>query len=239
MRLQDKVALVTGGSRGIGQAVVELFAKHGAVVISGDIIPPTYDPPENVTNVHLDVTKEGDWKSAVADILEKHGKIDILVNNAGYATYEPLHELELAHWNKLIALLQTGAFLGMREVIPQMRSQRSGSIVNMSSMLGNICFPGAHAYHAAKAAVSHMTKNAAVSYAADGIRANSVHPGIIDTPLIGEMEKQMQDWVVERTPMKRMGKPAEVANCVLFLASDDAGFVTGAELAIDGGYAIQ
>jgi NAD(P)-dependent dehydrogenase (short-subunit alcohol dehydrogenase family) len=240
MRLQNKIALVTGGSRGIGQAVVERFAKEGALVISGDIITPAYNLPENVTNVHLDVTSEDDWKSVVAGALHKHGKLDILVNNAGYMTYEAtVHELELEAWNRLIALLQTGVFLGTREVISPMLSQRSGSIVNMSSMLGNIVFPGAHAYHAAKAAVRHMTKNVAVTYAAEGIRANSVHPGIIDTPLIGLMEKEMSDWVVDRTPMKRMGRTAEVANAVLFLASDEAGFVTGAELAIDGGYAVQ
>jgi NAD(P)-dependent dehydrogenase (short-subunit alcohol dehydrogenase family) len=238
MRLQKKVALVTGGARGIGQAIVELFAAEGATVISGDIIAPTYDPPKGVTNVSLDVTKEGNWKSVVADILEKHGKIDVLVNNAGYITYEPVHLLELETWNRMIALLQTGVFLGMREVISPMLRQRSGSIVNMSSMLGNICFPAAHAYHAGKAAVRHMTKNAALTYATEGIRVNSVHPGIIDTPLIGMMEKEMSSGVVERTPMKRMGKPVEVANCALFLASDDTAFVTGAELAVDGGYVL-
>ena len=240
MRLHNKVALVTGGSRGIGQAVVERFAREGAIVISGDVIAPAYAALENVTNVHLDVTKEGDWKVAVGDILQRHGKIDVLVNNAGYMTYEStIHDLELEAWDRLIALLQTGVFLGMREVLSPMLKQGSGSIVNMSSMLGNVCFPGAHAYHAAKAAVRHMTKNVAVTYAAQGIRANSVHPGIIDTPLIGLMEKEMSGGVVELTPMKRMGRPSEVASAVLFLASDEAEFMTGAELAIDGGFAIQ
>ena len=142
-------------------------------------------------------------------------------------------------WMKMIAVDQTGVFLGMRRAVRVMRTQKSGSIVNISSIWGSAAVAGAHAYHAAKGAVRNMTKNAAMTYVADGIRVNSVHPGFIDTPLTQAQAPELNDVVIASTPMKREGKPIEVAYGCLFLASDEASYITGAELAIDGGYLAQ
>jgi NAD(P)-dependent dehydrogenase (short-subunit alcohol dehydrogenase family) len=238
MRLENKVALVTGGSRGMGRAVVERFSEEGAIVIAGDVIEAHGPSLKGATNVALDVTSEANWKTVVADLLAKHGRLDILVNNAGILNEDPLGDLTLSDWNRSIAVNQTGVFLGMREAVPAMRRQKTGSIINFSSTWGITAVSGAHVYHATKGAVRTMTKNAAMTYVSDGIRVNSVHPGIIDTDMIGTMRAASEP-VVEATPMKRMGKPIEVANGVLFLASDEASYITGAELVIDGGYLAQ
>jgi len=235
MRVSNKIALVTGGSRGIGRAISELLAKEGATVISGDIKEPGTASPSGITDVRLDVTSESDWAKVVDKVVSEHGRVDILVNNAGYITYEPVHELSLDSWHSSIALMQTGVFLGMREVIPIMQKQKSGSIINFSSIWGNVAVPGAHAYHAAKGAVRIMTKNAALTYVGDGIRVNSVHPGITDTPLVASQPKEISEAVVGQVPMKRKGKPIEMAYGVLYLASDESSYTTGAELVIDGG----
>ena len=184
MRLENKVTLVTGGSRGIGEAIVTRFAAEGAIVISGDIRKPTYNQPKDVEHIDLDVTTEEGWKATVDHIAGKHGRIDILVNNAGFATVEPLLEVTLDVWHKTIALHQTGMLLGMREVISHMIKQHSGSIINLSSILGIRAAPIAFSYQAVKAAVCHMSKSAAVTHVGDGIRVNSVHPGGADTPLL-------------------------------------------------------
>jgi len=238
MRLEGKVALVTGGSRGMGRAIVDRFAAEGAVVYSADVIDPVGALPAGVEHVVLDVSSEENWKTVVSGIVAKHQRLDILVNNAGILNEDKLADLSMENWQKSIAVNQTGVFLGIREVIPVMQKRKAGSIVNFSSTWGITAVGGAHVYHATKGAVRTMTKNAAITYVADGIRANSVHPGIIDTKMISTM-KADADPVVEATPMKRMGTPAEVANGVLFLASDEASFITGAELVIDGGYLAQ
>jgi 3alpha(or 20beta)-hydroxysteroid dehydrogenase len=236
MRLKNKVAFVTGGSRGIGEAVVRRFAEEGATVVSGDIRKPTYDLPKNAEHIDLDVTTEVGWKSAVGHAAGKHGRIDILVNNAGFATIEPLLEVTLDNWNKAIALHQTGMFLGMREVIPHMVKQRAGSIINLSSIWGIRAAPVAFSYQTVKAAIRHMSKSAAIAHVGDGIRVNSVHPGAADTPLLNlEFPREVIDAIIANCPMGRLVKPAEVANGVLFLASDEASFITGIELCIDGG----
>jgi NAD(P)-dependent dehydrogenase (short-subunit alcohol dehydrogenase family) len=239
MRLQGKVALVTGGASGIGQAVAELFASEGAIVFAGDIASLTSAYSDGIAALRLDVTREDDWEAAVDTIFERSGRLDVLINNAGYIAYEPLHELEVGAWTRMIAVDQTGVFLGMREAIRVMLRQRSGSIVNISSIWGSAAVAGAHAYHAAKGAVRNMTKNAAITYVTDGIRVNSVHPGFIDTPLTRAQAPKLNDAVIASTPMKRGGRPIEVAYGCLFLASDEASYVTGAELAIDGGYLAQ
>jgi NAD(P)-dependent dehydrogenase (short-subunit alcohol dehydrogenase family) len=239
MRLQGKVALVTGAASGIGQAVAELFMKEGATVFAGDIKAPEPAYSAGIEAIKLDVTSEADWATAVDTIVQKSGRLDVLINNAGIIAYEPLHELDIKEWNKMIAVDQTGVFLGMREAVRVMRNQKSGSIVNISSIWGSAAVAGAHAYHAAKGAVRNMTKNAAMTYVADGIRVNSVHPGFIDTPLTQAQAPVLNEVVIASTPMKRGGKPIEVAYGCLFLASDESSYVTGAELVIDGGYLAQ
>lgn len=238
MRLKDKVALVTGASRGIGLGIVERFAEEGAIVIAGSTSNPKVYPA-GVEGVVLDVGSEADWKRVVADILKKHGRIDVLVNNAGIIVYEQVHALSLADWDHVVRVNQTGVFLGMREVIPAMQAQKSGSIINISSIWGNAAVGGALAYHATKGAVGIMSKNAAITYVGDGIRVNSLAPGFIDTPLTRSQDPAMNDFVVAATPMKRAGTPREIANGALFLASDESSFMTGAELVIDGGYLAQ
>jgi NAD(P)-dependent dehydrogenase (short-subunit alcohol dehydrogenase family) len=239
MRLQGKVVLVTGAASGIGKAVVELFNQEGATVIATDIAQPTSAYPQGVESRTLDVTSEQDWKTAVAAIVEKHGRLDVLVNNAGIIAYEPLHELELPAWNKMVAVDQTGVFLGMREAVRAMRKTKSGSIVNISSIWGSAAVSGAHSYHAAKGAVRNMSKNAAMTYVSEGIRVNSVHPGFIHTPLTDSQAPALNDAVITATPMKRGGKPIEIAYGCLYLASDESSYVTGTELVIDGGYLAQ
>lgn len=236
MRLLRKVALVTGAASGIGYAVSELFAKEGASVFASDIASPEKAYSEGIEAITLDVTSEDDWEAAVDSVIEKSGRLDVLINNAGIIAYEPLDELDIKDWLRLIAVDQTGVFLGMREAVRVMRRQKSGSIVNISSIWGSAAVAGAHSYHAAKGAVRNMSKNAAMSYVADGIRVNSVHPGFIHTPLTDAQAPALNEVVIASTPMKRGGKPIEVAYGCLYLASDEASYVTGTELVIDGGY---
>ena len=239
MRLRGKVALITGAAGGIGHAVANLFASEGAIVIAADIKPPEKPYAGDVETIMLDVTSEEQWASAVATIVRKHGHLDVLINNAGIIAYEPLDKLEMKDWQRMIAVDQTGVFLGMREAVRVMRKQQAGAIVNISSIWGSAAVPGAHSYHAAKGAVRNMSKNAAMTYAGEGIRVNSVHPGFIHTPLTDAQNPDLNRIVIDTTPMKRGGQPIEIAYGCLFLASDEASYVTGAELNIDGGYLAQ
>jgi len=237
-RLEGKVAVVTGAARGMGHAVAELFADEGATVVATDVVEP--EPyVGKVDFLHLDVTSEPEWRGVIAQVAETHGRLDVLVNNAGIIAYEPLDELDMNAWQRVIAVNMTGVWLGMKHAVPVMKRSGRGSIVNFSSIWGNAAVPGAHAYHATKGAVRNMTKNAAMTYVKDGIRVNSVHPGFIDTPLTEAQDPGVNAYVIGMTPMGRAGKPVEVANGVLFLASNEASYVTGAELVIDGGYLAQ
>lgn len=239
MRLQGKVALVTGAAGGIGKAIVDLFATEGAIVIASDIASPASPYADGVEATRLDVTSEDEWARVVGAITAKHGRLDVLVNNAGIIAYEPLDELSLDAWHHMIGIDQTGVFLGMREAVRVMRKQKSGSIINISSIWGSAAVAGAHTYHATKGAVRNMSKNAAITYVGDGIRVNSVHPGFIHTPLTDAQAPDLNKAVIDATPMKRGGRPIEIAYGCLFLASDEASYVTGIELPIDGGYLAQ
>ncbi len=239
MRLEGKVAIVSGASRGIGLGVVERFAEEGAKVIAGSTSNPSGVYPAGVEGVKLDVANEADWNAVVEAAVAAHGRIDVLVNNAGIIFYEPVHELSVEGWQKVVDVNQTGVFLGMKAVLPQMLKQKSGSIINIASIWGDAAVPGGHAYHATKGAVCMMTRNAAITYVGEGIRVNSVLPGFIDTPLTQAQDPDINDFVVAKTPMGRAGTPREIANGCLFLASDESSFMTGADLVIDGGYLAQ
>ena len=237
-RLQGKVTIVTGAGRGIGRAIAEAFVSEGAIVIATS--QSQHNDFGNGIEFHQqDVSEEAGWKSLVESVLERHGRIDVLVNNAGVIAYESLEELSLEDWNRVIAVNQTGVFLGMREVTAPMLAQGSGSIINVSSIWGNAAVSGAHAYHATKGAVRNMSKNAAITFATQGIRVNSLHPGFIATPLTDAQAPEVNEFVVSRTPMGRAGRPEEIAHGAVFLASDESSFMTGSELVIDGGYLAQ
>jgi NAD(P)-dependent dehydrogenase (short-subunit alcohol dehydrogenase family) len=236
-RLKGKVALVTGAAQGIGKAIAELFAKEGAVVVGTDMKEPDAKGLSKDIEFHLlDVTKTADWKRVVDQVVTKHKRIDVLVNNAGIVfCYNPIHETSDEEWNKVVSVNQNGTFYGMRAVLPTMLRQKGGSIINISSIWGVVGAAGVAPYQAAKGAVRTMTKNAAITYAKDNIRANSIHPGIIWTPLIEAQDKAITDSIVADTPLGRLGQPEEIARGALFLASDESSFVTGVELPIDGG----
>lgn len=236
-RLEGKVALVTGGGMGIGRAIAELFAEEGAIVIVGDVTQPEPFQQANVIPKQLDVSKLEQWQSLVGEVVTEHGKIDVLVNNAGLVgSYLPIDEIALEDWNRVIDINQNGVFYGVRTVIPVMRQQHKGSIVNVSSIWGIVGASGVAAYQASKAAVRMMSKNAALSYVRDGIRVNSLHPGLVETPMIARQDSDTTAAVVAATPMGRPANPKEIAYAALFLASDEASFITGAELPVDGGY---
>ncbi|MFT3763596.1 MAG: SDR family oxidoreductase [Pseudoxanthomonas sp.] len=239
MRLNNKVVLVTGAASGIGHAITQLFAQEGATVFASDVKSPAEPYADGVQTLDLDVTSEAAWKAAVDAVVAKTGRLDVLVNNAGIIAYEPLDELGMEAWLRMIAVDQTGVFLGMREAVRVMRPQRSGSIINISSIWGSAAVAGAHSYHAAKGAVRNMSKNAAITYVGDGIRVNSVHPGFIATPLTDAQAPDLNEATIGATPMQRAGQPIEIAYGALFLASDESSYVTGTELVIDGGYLAQ
>jgi NAD(P)-dependent dehydrogenase (short-subunit alcohol dehydrogenase family) len=237
-RLEGKVVLVSGSAQGIGRAVAELLVEEGALVYAGDI--KEVASGKGIEPVKLDVTKAEDWKKVVDAVVAKHGRIDVLVNNAGIVrAYGQVADTELEDFNAVVSVNLTGTFLGMKAVLPAMRKARKGSIVNFSSIWGNVGVGGAAAYSAGKGGVRNLTKNAAISYAPENIRVNSVHPGLIRTPLVEAQSDEMNAGIIAATPMGRMGTPREVANVCLFLASDESSFVTGSELVVDGGYLAQ
>jgi NAD(P)-dependent dehydrogenase (short-subunit alcohol dehydrogenase family) len=250
MRLEGKVALISGGARGMGAEAGRLFAKEGAKVVLGDVLETEGKTTVEeiraagweATFVRLDVTSESDWAGAVTEAERWYGKLDVLVNNAGIGGGNRVEDTTLADWERIMAVNSTGVFLGTRAVIPAMRRAGGGSIVNISSQLGLVGTDNSSPqYQASKGAVRLLTKATAIQYAKDGIRANSVHPGPIVTAMTERRRADPETYrlTVSRIPLGRYGQPLEVALGVLYLASDEASFVTGSELVIDGGWTAQ
>jgi len=250
MRLENKVAFVSGGARGMGAAEARLFAREGAKVVIGDVLDDEGRQTEAAINefggeclyVHLDVTSEESWGSAVAETVNRFGKLDILVNNAGVVSRVPLEDLNVDEWDRVMDINSKGVFLGTKATIPEMRRSGGGSIVNISSISGIAGQSYVSAvYNASKGAVRIFTKSTAIQYASEGIRANSIHPGPIDTPMTAFRQGDPQAVAdsIGRIPLGRNGVPDDVAYGVLYLASDESSFVTGSELVIDGGFIAQ
>lgn len=244
-RVQGKVALVTGAARGQGAAEARLLAQEGAKVCLADLLVTEGEAMAeslqkeggDVFFEKLDVTDPDDWQRVVQAVIDRYGRIDILVNNAGILFTEGVEDTTLEIWNRVIAVNQTGPFLGMKTVLPYMKQQGGGSIINTSSIYGLIGSGGSAAYQATKGAVRLLTKTAAVEYAPYSIRINSVHPGVIDTPMIAsQKESGAVEQINSLTALPRLGTPEDIAFGVLYLAADESSFVTGSELVIDGGY---
>lgn len=246
-RLAGKVALISGGASGIGAAHVRVFAAEGAKVVAGDIqeaqgkavVETVKKNGGEVVFVRLDVTKEADWANAVKEAVSHFGKLTMLINNAGIYWPQGIEAETMDGWNKMVAVNQTGVWLGMKTAVPAMRNAGGGAIVNISSLYGLIGSPSSITYHATKGAVRLMTKAAALEYARQGIRANSIHPGQIDTPILAGLTPEQNEQIKAATPLGRMGRPEEIAYGSLYLCSDEAAFVTGVELVIDGGWFAQ
>ena len=247
MRLKDKVAIVTGGAHGMGEAEARLFAREGAKVVVADILA---DMGEQVAAdirrdggearfERLDVTSEAEWDRVVGATLAAYGKLDILVNNAGISA-SSFNDIDGTDgWDRIVAVNQTSVFFGTRRAAAEMMKTGRGSIVNISSILGLVGSESGHpAYGASKGAVRLYTKQAAVRYGPHGVRVNSVHPGYMP-PMLNSTNAGERADKIARTPLRRLGEPIEVAHGVLFLASDEASFITGTELVIDGGWVAQ
>ena len=250
-RLDGKVALISGGARGQGAAEAILFAREGAKVIIGDILDEEGRQTEaqiaelggDASYVHLDVTSADDWDAAVQTAIDRYGRLDILVNNAGIGGSGGGVEGETSeNWDTTLDINAKGVFLGTKAAIPAMREAGGGSIVNISSIAGIIGLgSGNPAYAASKGAVRLLTKSTAIQHAADNIRCNSVHPGLIVTAMTEGIlaDPERRRYWDENIPLGKYGTVDDIANGVLFLASDDASFVTGSELVIDGGVTAQ
>jgi len=249
-RLAGKVALISGGARGQGAAEARLFTREGARVVFGDILDAEGQQVETeiraqggeATYVHLNVTREQDWQHAVQTAESKYGKLDILVNNAGIVLRATIEETSEDDWDHLMGINMKGVFFGTKYAIPAMRRAGGGSIINISSGAGIAPAPGTSAaYAASKGGVRLFTKATAVQHAKDNIRCNSVHPGPIDTPMVRgpQTSPGVVETLVGRVPLGRLGTAEEIAYGVLYLASDESSFVTGAELVIDGGRTAQ
>ncbi|MBK5263991.1 MAG: SDR family oxidoreductase [Alphaproteobacteria bacterium] len=238
-KLQDKVAIITGAGSGQGAEEARLFAASGAKVLVTDISESGAAIAAELGAaghfVRHDVAEEADWADVIHQAEARFGKIDILVNNAGIYKPVALLDTETALWDLHYRVNQLSVFLGMRAAAKAMAKTGGGSIVNISSGAGLSNVPGMFAYATSKWAVRGMSKLAASELAPLGIRVNSIHPGIIDTPMLGENTPERLKFYEDMIPMKRMGTPAEVARLVLFLASDDASYITGAEVTVDGG----
>jgi len=243
-RLDGKVAIITGAASGQGALETEMFANEGAKVVATDVQEDLLKKVVDKVNkeggdaiaIKLDVTSETEWQEVINKTVETYGTLNILVNNAGVFIPGTAEEATLETWNKVMNINAAGTFLGIKYAIPEMRKAGGGSIVNISSISGILGF-GAAAYNASKGAIRTLTKNVAADYAKDNIRVNSIHPGVIVTPMakpmldVQETKKSLEDM----TPLPRLGEPKDIAYGALYLASDETSFMTGSELIIDGG----
>ena len=242
-RLDGKVALISGGARGLGKATARLFAAEGARVVVGDLRDAAGQGVAagigraggHARFVHLDVTSERDWRDAVRFAISAFGRLDVLVNNAGIWRAGRVEDTSLDDWEAVNDVNSKGVFLGTRAAIPAMRAAGGGSIINMSSISGLVGNPRTAAYAASKGAVRVFTKATAIQYAADAIRANSIHPGPVDTALFEHVAGEFEDGAAFPIPLGRIGKAEDIAYGALYLACDESAFVTGSELVIDGG----
>jgi|TARA_B100000809_G_scaffold210055_1_gene213224 NAD(P)-dependent dehydrogenase (short-subunit alcohol dehydrogenase family) len=249
MRLEGKVALITGAARGQGAAEARMFAEEGAKVILADVTDQEgmavaaeiAEAGGDALYVHLDVTNEDEWESAVKSAVASFGKLDILVNNAGIWRRGHVLETSSEQWDDIMDVNAKGVFLGTKAAIPAMRKAGGGSIINISSTAGLVGSKTSAAYSASKGAVRIFTKSTAVQYAAEGIRANSIHPGPIDTDMGDQVwpDATSREAAVARTAIARIGTADDIAYGALYLASDESSFVTGSELVIDGGVTAQ
>jgi 3alpha(or 20beta)-hydroxysteroid dehydrogenase len=234
-RLQGKVALISGGARGMGEAHARAMVAQGASVVLGDVLDHECravadDLGPAATSVHLDVTDRGDWARAVATAIDLYGHLDVLVNNAGIVNFGSLEEYSQDAWDAILAVNVTGAFNGISIALHALKAGAPSSIINISSTAGLKGYSGLVGYTTSKFALRGLTKAVALELAADGIRCNSVHPGVVDTPMIAGVEIDQG-----HVAMHRVGTPEELANLVVFLASDESSFSTGAEFIADGG----
>ena len=245
MRMEGKIALVTGGAGGIGSAICRLFAAEGAKVVVADVdsgrgeavVTEITGSGGEAIYIYLDVTKEEDWERAIASTVMQFGGLNVLVNNAGAYSPELVADTPLETWERVMAVNATGTFLGSKHAIRAMKKSGGGSIVNMSSGAGIVGNADGTAYGPAKGAIRILTKTTAHQYAREGIRANSIHPGPIDTPMLHAQTREAAEKgdQVANIPMGRIGTPEEIAYGALYLASDESSYVTGIELPIDGG----
>ena len=249
-RLDGKVALISGGARGQGAAEANLFAREGAKAVFGDVLDDQGKQVEaeihevggEALYIHLDVTREADWVSAVETAVSRYGKLDILVDNAGITIRRTIEDTTKEDWDRIMAINAKGVFLGTKQAIPAMRQSGGGSIVNISSTAGLVGGPYSGAsYSATKGAVRLFTKSTAIQYAKEGIRCNSVHPGLLETPMTEDIlaDAAHREERTQRIPLGKIGTAEDIAYGVLYLASDEASFITGSELVIDGGATAQ
>lgn len=246
MRLQGKVAIVTGGGSGIGEAIAKVFAQEGAKVAIGDISDKTQSVVDSIHEaggeavfIRCNVAQESDVEEMVKQTVDRYGKLDILVANAGISHHDVAHELAIEDWERVLSVNLTGVFLTNKHALRHMLENSSGSIINIASAAGIVGKEEANSYSASKAGVVNLSRSEGIQYAKFGIRVNAVCPGYIQTPMIAGRSEELYEEYRSLQPMNRFGKPEEIAKACLFLASDDASFVTGTTLAVDGGYTAQ
>lgn len=242
-KLDNKIALITGGASGMGKRMTELFVEEGAYVIAADINKELLDAVSQHDRVEgkvLNVMSEDDWKKAVEEIIADHGRIDILINNAGISSEKQIQDITIEDWDLMMRVNSFGPFAGMKHVLPYMAKQQRGSVVNISSYTAMVGM-GTNTYTASKGAVRAISRAASTQYGRFGIRVNAVFPGVIKTPMTEKLSESSEvlQRLIQATPLQRLGTADDVARSVLFLASDDAAYITGAELVIDGGFSAQ